>query len=105
MREPFVVAVLGLGEAGSAIAADLVALGVRVRGYDPIPERSVAGLERVGSELEAVRDAQVILSVNWARVALEVAQTVAPALGPGQLFADLNTAAPALKQSLAAALA
>jgi 3-hydroxyisobutyrate dehydrogenase-like beta-hydroxyacid dehydrogenase len=105
VREPFVVAVLGLGEAGSAIAADLVALGVRVRGYDPIPERSVAGLERVGSELEAVRDAQVILSVNWARVALEVAQTAAPALGPGQLFADLNTAAPALKQSLAAVLA
>lgn len=100
-----VIAILGLGEAGSAIAADLVALGVRVRGYDPIPERSVEGIERVESELEAAQGAEVILSVNWARVALEVAQTVAPTLGPGQLFADLNTAAPALKQALAAVLA
>ena len=30
-----VIAVLGLGEAGSAIAQDLVRAGVRVRGYDP----------------------------------------------------------------------
>ncbi len=95
------VAVLGLGEAGSALAADLAALGLRVRGYDPIPQRSAAGVERVGSELEAIQGAQVILSVNWARVALEVAQTLAPALQSGQLFADLNTAAPRLKQQLA----
>ena len=30
-----VVAVLGLGEAGSTIGRDLVAAGVTVRGYDP----------------------------------------------------------------------
>ena len=30
-----VIAVLGLGEAGSAIAGDLAAAGARVRGYDP----------------------------------------------------------------------
>ena len=32
---PLVVAVLGLGEAGSAIAADLAAAGAVVRGFDP----------------------------------------------------------------------
>ena len=31
------IAVLGLGEAGSEIARDLVAAGVDVRGYDPRP--------------------------------------------------------------------
>ena len=30
-----VIAVLGLGEAGSVIARDLLAAGVQVRGYDP----------------------------------------------------------------------
>ena len=34
------VAVLGLGEAGAAIAGDLAAAGARVRGYDPaVPPR------------------------------------------------------------------
>ena len=33
--DPLVVAVLGLGEAGSAIAADLYAAGAVVRGFDP----------------------------------------------------------------------
>ena len=35
MTAPPVIALLGLGEAGSAIAADLVAAGVTVRGFDP----------------------------------------------------------------------
>ena len=34
-ERPLVIAVLGLGEAGSVIARDLVAAGVVVRGYDP----------------------------------------------------------------------
>jgi 3-hydroxyisobutyrate dehydrogenase-like beta-hydroxyacid dehydrogenase len=32
---PLRVALLGLGEAGGEIAADLVAAGADVRGYDP----------------------------------------------------------------------
>jgi 3-hydroxyisobutyrate dehydrogenase-like beta-hydroxyacid dehydrogenase len=34
-QRPLVIAVLGLGEAGSVIAHDLVAAGAVVRGYDP----------------------------------------------------------------------
>ncbi|MGH8987819.1 MAG: hypothetical protein ACRDXC_04370 [Acidimicrobiales bacterium] len=34
------IAVLGLREAGSEIASDLVAAGAQVRGYDPRPDRS-----------------------------------------------------------------
>lgn len=94
------VAVLGLGEAGGAIARDLVRAGVKVVGYDPVPEKDVPGIRRASSEAEAARGAEVVLSVNWARVALEVAERVAPVLGAGQIFADLNTAAPALKRAL-----
>ena len=36
MSAPVVVTVLGLGEAGGRLAADLVAAGVEVRGYDPL---------------------------------------------------------------------
>jgi 3-hydroxyisobutyrate dehydrogenase-like beta-hydroxyacid dehydrogenase len=46
----------------------------------------------------------VILSVNAAAVAVELAREVGSALGAGQLYADLNTAAPALKAEVAAAV-
>jgi 3-hydroxyisobutyrate dehydrogenase-like beta-hydroxyacid dehydrogenase len=35
VNPPLTIAVLGLGEAGSLIAWDLVAAGAVVRGYDP----------------------------------------------------------------------
>ncbi|WP_337845193.1 NAD(P)-binding domain-containing protein [Thermus sp.] len=99
------VAVLGLGEAGSLFAQDLLALGVEVVGYDPVPEKTVPGLLRAGSEAEAAREADLVLSLNWARVALEVAERVAPVLQPGQIYADLNTASPTLKEEIARHLA
>ncbi|GAA6733935.1 NAD(P)-dependent oxidoreductase [Thermus oshimai] len=99
------VAVLGLGEAGSLFARDLLAQGAEVAGYDPVPEKGVPGLLRAGSEAEAAAGSDLILSVNWARVALEVAERVAPVLRPGQVYADLNTASPALKERIARCLA
>ncbi|BAW00548.1 hypothetical protein TTMY_0134 [Thermus thermophilus] len=83
------VAVLGLGEAGSAIAQDLLLAGAEVVGFDPVPEKTVPGLLRAQSEAEAAEGASLVLSVNWARVAREVAEKVAPVLRPGQVYADL----------------
>jgi 3-hydroxyisobutyrate dehydrogenase-like beta-hydroxyacid dehydrogenase len=97
------VAVLGLGEAGSAIAADLVAAGARVRAYDPVAG-DVEGVERAASEREAVRGADIVVSANAAAVAVEVARAAAPGLQAGQIYADVNTAAPALKREVAAAV-
>jgi 3-hydroxyisobutyrate dehydrogenase-like beta-hydroxyacid dehydrogenase len=94
------VTVLGLGEAGSAIARDLAAAGGRVHGFDPVqpvPE----GVEAAPDAGAAAADADVVLSINSASVALEVAETVGPVLEPGALFADLNTSAPALKRAIA----
>ncbi|BAS28198.1 6-phosphogluconate dehydrogenase [Limnochorda pilosa] len=93
------VAVLGLGEAGAALASDLAAQGVPVRGWDPVV-KEVPSVAIVSSASEAVRGAEVVVSINSARVALEVARNLAPDLGPGQVFADFNTASPSLKESL-----
>jgi 3-hydroxyisobutyrate dehydrogenase-like beta-hydroxyacid dehydrogenase len=96
------IAVLGLGEAGSLIAADLAKAGVHVRGYDPILERTAIGIQRVSSPREAATNADVILSLNWSRTSLEAAQSVLAALRPGMIYADLNTSAPSKKLEVAA---
>ena len=96
------VAVLGLGEAGGRIAADLVAAGCVVRGWDPA--RRVEGIENAADAQDAVRGADVVLSLNAAAVALDAARDVADQLPAGALYADLNTTSPQLKRDLAAAL-
>ena len=98
------VAVIGLGEAGGAIASDLAAAGVPVVGWDPVVDDPPEGVRPAASAAAAVAGATAVLSVNAAAVALEVARGLAPALSPGQLYADLNTAAPGLKVQLAAEL-
>jgi 3-hydroxyisobutyrate dehydrogenase-like beta-hydroxyacid dehydrogenase len=95
-----VVAVLGLGEAGSEIARDLVAAGADVRGYDP-KAITVEGVQPRGSEAEAVADADLVLSVNSSHDAVPALQNALPALRPGTVWADLNTAAPSIKVALA----
>ncbi|MGE5274989.1 MAG: DUF1932 domain-containing protein [Verrucomicrobiota bacterium] len=89
------VAVLGLGEAGGRLAGDLAQAGVEIRGYDPaVPGHSADVRTAVGG-------ADVVLSVNAAKAALNAAVEALPALSPGAVYADLNTAAPALKRELA----
>jgi 3-hydroxyisobutyrate dehydrogenase-like beta-hydroxyacid dehydrogenase len=96
------VAVLGLGEAGRLIAADLAAAGCTVRAWDPVARP--AGIPLTGSDAEAVTGADVVLSLTTAAHALTAAASVAGALAPGAVYADLNTSAPELKRTLAAAL-
>jgi 3-hydroxyisobutyrate dehydrogenase-like beta-hydroxyacid dehydrogenase len=98
------VALLGLGEAGSAIARDLVDAGCDVRGYDPRPI-SVPGVQPRGSEAAAVADADLVLSVNSSHDALPALVNALPSVRPGTLWADLNTAAPSVKAALAEAAA
>ena len=95
------IAILGIGEAGGVLARDLIAKGVLVRGWDPEPRNLPRGLEFAAGNPAAASHAEIILSVNWASVAIEVATEVAPVLQPNQLYADLNTSAPQLKRDLA----
>jgi len=98
------VGFLGLGEAGSLIARDLAAAGVEVRGWDPlVPEAE--GVETTAGPAEVAEGAAVVVSVNSAHDAMDAARSVAAVLEPGRLYADFNTAAPARKREVAAALA
>ena len=99
------VAVLGLGEAGSRLAVDLVAAGADVRGYDPDPARDAVGIARAHDTESAVARRDVVLSVNAAKVALGVVTEAGPALRPGMVYADLNTASPTLKREIATLVA
>ena len=97
------IAVLGLGEAGALVAADLVAAGVDVRGFDPVAAAPI-GVEACGSEAEAVTGAELVLSINTGAVALDVAREAAVACAPGTIFADLNSTSPERKREIAAVL-
>jgi 3-hydroxyisobutyrate dehydrogenase-like beta-hydroxyacid dehydrogenase len=97
-----VVAVLGLGEAGGRLAADLVAAGAEVHGYDPAALSAPPGVTRAQEPGSAVAAADLVLSLTTAAAARAAATGVLPALRPNAIYADLNTAAPALKRELAA---
>jgi 3-hydroxyisobutyrate dehydrogenase-like beta-hydroxyacid dehydrogenase len=101
MLTSFVVAIIGLGEAGATIARDLVKSGIEVRGWDPAPRGDVRQIPLAANAQVAAEQADVILSINLSSVALAVARDILPVLHPGQIFADLNTSAPALKRELA----
>ena len=96
-----IVAIVGIGEAGGTFASDLSKAGVQVRGWDPNPRNLPDELDFASSNPAAVSGADIILSVNWASVAWDVAAEVASILYPGQLFADMNTTAPQLKREIA----
>ena len=93
------VALLGLGEAGHRLAADLAAVGTEVRGYDP-EAGDVPGIRRAADPKAAVAGSDVVLSVNTARAAVAAATAALPGLRPGALYADLNTALPDLKREV-----
>ena len=95
------VTILGLGEAGSEMARDLLRAGIHVRGYDPDPARNTRGVEHASDEADAARGTQLVLSVNWSRVSLDVARRVAPVLAAEQVYAEMNTSAPATKRAVA----
>lgn len=97
---PVRIAVLGLGEAGSEIARDLVVAGADVRGYDPKVTPG-DGVTPRADEADAVRDADLVLSVNSSHDAMTALANALPTLRPGTVWADLNTASPGVKAQLA----
>src|SRR5436190_18524750 len=74
------IAVLGLGEAGGLIAADLRAAGVAVRGYDPLR----ATRPDVATAADAAAGAGVVLSLTTAAEAAVAVRSVLSVLRPGQ---------------------
>ncbi|MCU1700357.1 MAG: 3-hydroxyisobutyrate dehydrogenase, partial [Mycobacterium sp.] len=90
------VAFLGLGNMGGPMAANLVAAGHTVRGFDLVPALKAAaedkGAKVFDSGAEAVADADVVITSlpNGAIVKACYAE-VLPAAKPGALFIDTST--------------
>jgi 3-hydroxyisobutyrate dehydrogenase-like beta-hydroxyacid dehydrogenase len=101
MSGALVIAVLGLGEAGSTIAADLRDAGVQVRGFDPVVT-APAGVIACGGDADACRGAALVLSLTTAHEAEAAMAAALPAVAGDAIYADLNTSSSALKERLAA---
>lgn len=98
--DPAPAAVLGLGEAGARYAADLVAAGWPVVGYDPAPTSTPDGVVRAHSIAEAVREAELVLSFTGEPASATAAASAGGSLPPGARYADFNTSAPATKRAV-----
>ena len=96
-----VIAVLGLGEAGSEVAADLVRAGATVHAFDP-KVAAPPGTRGFGSDADAARGAAVVLALTSGHEAMETLTLALPGVGGGAIYADLNTASAGLKAELAA---
>lgn len=94
------VAVIGLGEAGSIYAADLPARGAVVVGTDLHVTPALDGVGITADIPQAVRGADVVLSLVGASSAGEVLAEALPAMDAG-IFVDMNTSGPDDKARLA----
>jgi len=89
------IAVLGLGEAGSIFANDLVAMGITVSGWDPDPKRILdKRIHFAASNSDAAKDADIILSVNLSAVSDQVAREILPEVNAEKIYCEMNTSAP-----------
>jgi 3-hydroxyisobutyrate dehydrogenase-like beta-hydroxyacid dehydrogenase len=76
-QSPPVIAVPGLGEAGSAIAADLVSAGAAVQGFDP-KAPAPPGVTGRGSDADAARGAAIVIALTSAHEAMETLERALP---------------------------
>lgn len=99
------VTILGLGEAGSLYAAGFLANSWEVAGFDPGDVPTPPGVTRHDSVADAVADADLVLSLTSASVAVRAAADAAPHLRAETVFADMNSAAVSIKTAVADAIA
>lgn len=111
------IAIIGLGEAGSAFISGWGAsLADRITAYDiksadpatvaEITDRARAlGIRSSASAAEALSGATLILSTVTADQSVAVARTAAPLIANGACFCDLNSCAPSSKRSSAKVIA
>lgn len=104
------VALIGFGEAGSVLGADLVRAGCTVSAYDILldqPQARAAMRARMEREkvraadtlAAAVADAGLVISAVTAASSGDVALLAGASLRAGQIFLDINSVSPAKKQT------
>jgi 3-hydroxyisobutyrate dehydrogenase-like beta-hydroxyacid dehydrogenase len=105
------IALLGLGEVGAILAADLIARGhTEIAAYDKEfrspgskASLSAAGLavQRAASAPEAVSGAYLVISAVTASSAVEAAREAARGLSKGAFYLDINSCSPESKATCA----
>ncbi|MCW5773642.1 MAG: NAD(P)-dependent oxidoreductase [Rhodospirillaceae bacterium] len=109
------VAIIGFGEAGGILGAELVRRGLEVRTYDillddpakraaMLNKAASAGVAAAESHAGAAKGADLVLSTVTAASSVAAAEAVAPHLVPGQVFLDLNSVSPEAKRKSARAV-
>jgi len=104
---------IGFGEAGQAIAAGLRETGVveRMSAWDILFAKSggeklsqagtTSGVRYASSAVDAVRDADIVISAVTAASSVDAAQSVKAHLAGGPFFLDINSVSPGRKQETA----
>jgi len=109
------IALIGFGEAGSILGAELAAAGRDVVTYDILldaPASRAAMLEKtaqarvraVDSLSAAAQNADLVISAVTASSSADVAASAGKALRAGQIFLDINSCSPDTKRSNAQAV-
>jgi 3-hydroxyisobutyrate dehydrogenase-like beta-hydroxyacid dehydrogenase len=104
------IAMVGFGEAGSILGAELASTGREVVTYDILLDAAAsragmldkarrAGVQAADSFDAAVRGADLVVSAVTAASSADVARSAATALRSGQIFLDINSCSPATKRS------
>ena len=109
------IAVIGYGEVGQTLAADLAAAGTAdITAWDclfPLPTsvpvrgaRACGQVRAAPSMADALMERTVIISAVTAANCITAAREAAASLPPGAYYFDLNSVAPATKRAAAAAV-
>jgi hypothetical protein len=94
------IAVIGPGDAASFLAQSLSDAGGDVIGFD-LSRDGASSTPQTETLEAALAGSDVVLSLNSSSAALRTAERASASLPQGAIFADLNTATPALKRKLA----
>jgi 3-hydroxyisobutyrate dehydrogenase-like beta-hydroxyacid dehydrogenase len=102
------IALIGFGEVGQTLGADLLAAGASVTAYDPlfgnsnsVPSHALTKNRVVAQKtaIEAVRDAELVISAVTAASDLDAARSVVPGLPAAAFYLDVNSVSPGMKQA------
>jgi 3-hydroxyisobutyrate dehydrogenase-like beta-hydroxyacid dehydrogenase len=95
------IGIFGLGEAGSLIAADLVAEGVQIMAYDPADVQTPAGVTRRDRPEDVVNTCEILLALTAGQDALFAMQQALNEIPANLIYADLSTNSVETKKQLA----
>lgn len=104
------IALIGFGEVGQTLGADLLAAGASVAAFDilfakagsaPSLALSRIAVRAARSAADAVKDAELIIVAVTAASDLDAAKSSAPHLPRGAFYLDVNSVSPGMKRDCA----